>query len=446
MQIDLLAQQSNACFLATLGVKSGLQAGKYNQIRIFLEPNNANVSDVQLINTTTNACGSAWNCVVDSNGTHTLKLNSEAKTGLKIPPGQIAHGGLRIASGQGADINIKFNACQSIVRAGNSHSHHGAGGSFMLKPVLHAGELGTNALISGTVVEGTVNTDSSVTAGATAVPGANVWLEEQPTAANYTVGDPSAPTTNPTTEQVENVVSTTTTDSNGNFDFCGTGAGTYEIVTDADALSSTNASDATITTGVNVTATSGVSGLVIPLVDGGSAAAKLEGEFTAQGVTPPGAGDNITFNGVQPLSNAADAVQAIIPPLIGTTPAPATVGDQPFVPTVDSGNFASTTTTNCPDISPAPSCSTSENCGCFTLALPEGNPVIGTAAGGDYMASTATSTDYSVTGAAANLTVPSTAECAPSALITDPTNPNVVTGGSATSTNNIPTLSFAGCD
>jgi hypothetical protein len=37
IQVDLLAESSNECFLATLGVTTGLQAGKYNQIRIYLE-------------------------------------------------------------------------------------------------------------------------------------------------------------------------------------------------------------------------------------------------------------------------------------------------------------------------------------------------------------------------------------------------------------------------
>lgn len=446
MQVDLLSQQSTACFLATVGVASGLPAGKYNQIRIFLEPNKADPSNVTLIGAvTTNQCAPAWNCVVDSSSSnpHTLKLSSEARTGIKIPPGQIAHGGLRIKPDQVADININFNACRSIVHRGNSqHSHRGAGGTYRLKPVLHAGELNVNALVSGMVVEGTVNTASnSVTPNTPRVPvsGANVWLEQQPTAANYTIGTPTATGTTPTTS-VENVIGTTTTDVNGNFAFCGIPAGTYEIVTDADSMPSVSAdvSDATITTGVTNGASS--SGLVIPLVDGGSAAAKLEGVFTTVAASPPGAGDNITFGGVQPLSDAPDAVQAIIPPLTDTMPVPA-AGALPFVATDSTSPIDRA---NCLDITPAPTC-TGENCGCFTLGLPAGNPVIGTAAGGDYMASTAANTDYSVTGAAANLNNASTAECTPSTLITDPAHAIEVTGGSATIAPN-PMLSFTGCD
>ena len=94
VQVDLLAEQSNECFLATLGVTTGLQAGKYTQIRIFLESNNA--SGVTLPSGGANACDSvgAWNCVVDTNGTHRLQMTSEARTGLKIPSSQIARGGI----------------------------------------------------------------------------------------------------------------------------------------------------------------------------------------------------------------------------------------------------------------------------------------------------------------------------------------------------------------
>jgi hypothetical protein len=61
-----------------------------------LEPNDA--TGVTLPDGGANACASAdaWNRVVDANGTHTLKLTSEAHTGLKIPSSQIARGGIRL--------------------------------------------------------------------------------------------------------------------------------------------------------------------------------------------------------------------------------------------------------------------------------------------------------------------------------------------------------------
>jgi hypothetical protein len=75
-QVDLLSEQSHECFLATLGATTGLQAGKYTQIRIMLEPNDA--TGVTLPGGVANACASvnAWNCVVDAAGAHTLKLSS----------------------------------------------------------------------------------------------------------------------------------------------------------------------------------------------------------------------------------------------------------------------------------------------------------------------------------------------------------------------------------
>src|SRR5204863_4577369 len=76
---------------------------------------------------------------------------------------QIAGGKFTIAAGQSADLDIDFNACASIVKAG-------ASGKFLLKPVLHAGEASVNnATIGGTVV------DSATGSG---IMGAMVLLEQ----------------------------------------------------------------------------------------------------------------------------------------------------------------------------------------------------------------------------------------------------------------------------
>jgi Domain of unknown function (DUF4382) len=143
MQIDLLGQANNQCFLATLGDTQQLQAGTYQQIRILLASNSATVSG--------NKCGSAANCVMltadTTNTPHTLLLSSEAQTGIKIPSGQIASGGFTVAAGQTKDLDVDFNTCESIVREGN--------GQYRLKPVLHAGEVSTSSTsINGTVVDG----------------------------------------------------------------------------------------------------------------------------------------------------------------------------------------------------------------------------------------------------------------------------------------------------
>jgi hypothetical protein len=92
-----------------------------------------------------------FNCVELMNGTRqVVLLSSEAQTGIKIPPGQIARGALRLRSNQAADLNIDFNACASLVQQGN--------GAFRLKPTLHAGEVAlTTQAISGLVVDTTTS-------------------------------------------------------------------------------------------------------------------------------------------------------------------------------------------------------------------------------------------------------------------------------------------------
>jgi hypothetical protein len=136
-QIDLLSAPDTECLLATLGSTHGLPPGSYQQIRIILVANDA--TGVALsTNGGSNQCAGigSFNCVRDSsNNLHILSLPSETNTGIKIPPGQIAGGGLMIGVNQGVDIDIDFNACTSVVQAGHS-------GKFILKPTLRAAELG----------------------------------------------------------------------------------------------------------------------------------------------------------------------------------------------------------------------------------------------------------------------------------------------------------------
>jgi len=436
IQVDLLAESSNECFLATLGVTTGLQAGKYTQIRIFLEPNNA--SGVTLPNSGTNACDSvsSWNCVVDTNGTHPLQLTSEAHTGLKIPSSQIARGGIRLLPGQGADIDVDFNACQSIVRAGSPHSHHGAGPKFLLKPVLHANEIGTSALIAGTVFEGAESDNSVIvpTSNPTVVPFAEVWLEQQ--ASTFTVGNPG-PTASPTPGPVENFIAMTQADANGQFEFCPANDGNYEVVTDAANLPTSELpSNATITEDVVVSGGIGVNNLVVPLLaepaPTGTPAfnwAQIEGVVTTQDSTPLAISEPATLWALQPFINGTgDTVQALVPPFVGTN------GTLPTPVPPEVTTSASPTNANCPDIATV-TCPANTDCECFTLAVPASNPVVGSQAGG-YAMPVSTPVTYGV-GAVAKA-------CTPSMLQTDPTNPLAVTGGAATLAPN-PTLSFGGC-
>src|SRR5215467_981868 len=211
-QVDLLGQASAQCFVATLGATTALQPGNYQQIRITLA-SNATV----IVN---NLCGSSANCVMLSrapNAAQPLLLSSEAKTGIKIPSGQIAGGQFVIAVGETKDLDIDFNACESIVAEGN--------GQFRLKPVLHAGEVSlASTSINGTIVDGA--TGQSVVGGTTVVA-----LEQN---------DGSG---------VDRVIMETVTDASGAFSFCPVAGGTYDVV--VGAVSGTQvAYAATVITGV----------------------------------------------------------------------------------------------------------------------------------------------------------------------------------------------------
>src|SRR6266436_186520 len=149
VQVDLLNLPANGhCLLEQLGSTS-LPAGDYQQIRVILLANAAPRGPAP--STGSNACfkqlgGDVFNCVVDSSGTHTLDLSSEANTGLKIPSGQIMGGPVHVAAGQSVDLNIDFNTCASIVKQGN--------GAFRLKPALTAGVVSPNMTgINGQIVD-----------------------------------------------------------------------------------------------------------------------------------------------------------------------------------------------------------------------------------------------------------------------------------------------------
>jgi hypothetical protein len=197
-QVDLLAQASTECFLAMLDSKTEIQAGTYQQLRIFLAPDSTSIAGNQC----SSVLGNSANCVVlaANNGIQPLTLTSEVQTGLKIPSGQIAGGKFTIAPGETKDLDIDFNACASIVVTGS--------GSFMLKPVLHAGEVGLSSAINGTVVDST--TVKPIVGGTTVVA-----LEQKDAGG------------------VDRVILSTLADANGNFALCPVPDGTYDLVVTA---------------------------------------------------------------------------------------------------------------------------------------------------------------------------------------------------------------------
>lgn len=201
-QVDLFSLASPACVLTQLGSTTGLPPGNYQQIRLYLLSNSpAQGTATPASNNCSSA--SAFNCVVTNTGTFPLQLSSEVQTGLKIPPGQISGGAIKLQAGQAADISIDFNACASIVQQGN--------GGYRLKPTLNAGVVSqNNNAISGTVVNfGTT----------TGVSGAIILLEQPDTSV---------------TPNIDRVKAAAITDSGGNFIFCPLpGDGPYDVVVSA---------------------------------------------------------------------------------------------------------------------------------------------------------------------------------------------------------------------
>ena len=314
MQVDMLAQANNQCFLATLGSTTEIQPGTFQQIRILLAPNNATVSG--------NKCGSAANCVMlssDPEGTpHTLLLSSESQTGIKIPSGQIAGGQFVVEPGQTEDLDVDIMACESIVAEGN--------GQFRLKPVLHAGEVSlTSSSINGKIVDGATN--QPISGGTTMVA-----LEQK---------DASG---------VDRVLMSTMTDSTGAFVFCPVPAGTFDVVA-AAIDGAQNEFGATVITGVQ----SGNSLGTVPLTKQSgtsTAAATITGQVTTTTGTAAAAAD-ISLSALQPVTiNGAHVLVTI--PLAAASAV--------------SSNFTTAPGT----------CPSNTDCATYSIKLPAANPSVGT--------------------------------------------------------------------
>ena len=268
VQIDLLAPGTfNGCFLAQLGATTELQAGTYQQIRIFLTRDNVSVSG--------NQCTGTNNCVVDNGTESPLQLSSETQTGMKIPSGQIAGGKFTIGPGETKDLGLDFDACASLVRKGH--------GNIGLKPVLHAGEVNlTSQSINGTLVD-------SVTGQP--VPGATGIVALEARDANG----------------IDRMVMQATMAANGTFVFCPVPAGTYDVVAVIEASSGTVAYSATITTGVQPGHTLGKVGMVASTAPG-----FITGTVTTVG-SSGGIPENITLSALEPMTLDGANVSVTIP-------------------------------------------------------------------------------------------------------------------------------------
>jgi hypothetical protein len=390
-QIDLLhLPGAGTCILSqTLGSASGLPIGKYQQIRLYLLANNAASGP------SNNQCGvGAFNCVVPSGDSpQTLLLSSEAQTGIKVPPGQIAGGGIDLQDGQAADINLDFDACASILRQGN--------GQFRLKPTVRAGVVSPNTnVIGGTVVDAS-NANAPV-------GGAAVMLEQP---------DPDDATLN-------RVVRSTTTDSTGAFTFCPLDStNPFNLVAAAWLVPSPGADvtyNATVVFGVPVgTALNGSN--AVALVPEGTAPtmpATLAGQVTSAGASGALAAD-VTLSALQQATPTGGTTQWMTIPIFGALMQPPTF---------------TTTATPTPA---APPCPASTDCYNYSLPVPASNPQVGTFSSGSvtYAAPAAAPVNYNLAAEAPSCTssVPSPATVSSIAVIP------------GTTTNVSTVVAFSGC-
>jgi hypothetical protein len=256
-QVDLLGV-ANQCFLAMLG-STGISPGTYQQVRIILADNGVVVPN--------NKCDTTANCLMlssDPSNPIPLELSSQAKTGIKIPSGQLAGGKFVVAAGDNKDLNIDFNACASIVAQGN--------GKYRLKPVLHGGEVAlqsSSTSVSGTVVD-------SVTLQPIAGGNTVVALEQNQSG-------------------VDRVIMETVTGSNGGFAFCPVPAGIYDVVVTAVNGVGT-AYGATVITGVQPGSTLGN----VPLT-AAALPASIGGEITSSAGSSSIAVD-VSVSALQPIA------------------------------------------------------------------------------------------------------------------------------------------------
>jgi len=391
VQVDLLHLPAQGqCLLEQLGSTS-LAAGDYQQIRLILLANEPPAGTAPAANAGA-SLGAVFNCVVDSAGAHTLDLSSEAKTGLKIPPGQVLGGPIHVAAGQSVDINIDFNACASVKRQGN--------GDFRLKPTLTAGVVSVNTSgISGQIVD-------SVTG--LPVAGAMVTLQF------------------PDKFGTDRIVMQEMTDGTGHFGFCPLPAGAvFDVVADAITLSGT-AYDASVVFNVNGGTNLGPVPLVAetPAAPGASVGpGTIQGAVTAlNGAT--GANIDAAISALQ-TTTAGGVTRTFTVPLFPGS-----------IPTIQTNSSNS-----CPAGSP-----TGAFCANYTLIVPASNPSAGTFTSGKVTLTAPASGDvpYSVEADATSIVTGLAICSSPSQTISkDSTSLTLkVTPGT---TSNAERIDFGGC-
>jgi hypothetical protein len=421
-QVDLTALNPTATqgfcgTLFTLG-SSPLPAGTYQQIRLYLLANNASTPP------SNNACGSAgFNCVVakDSTTADELTLPSEVQTGIKIPSSQISQGGLTVTQGQSVDLNIDVNSCASIVKAG-------ASGQYLLKPVLHAGQVSlNNNTISGKVIEGTGAPDPNQP-----VPNAIVLLEQPATVGSTTL---------------DQVIMAGLTKSDGTFDFCPAAASSlnFDIVVTGQTTQ-TSAGNTTTTTynpsvvlGVPVGGSTGSIPLFAETTSGGTGAettdpASINGQITATSTSSMPVAGSVQISALQTVSNGGNNIILTIPIFdASSTPADNLTDSQPPA-------FTTVAT-------PTSACATATaDCVAYSLQVSASAVAVGTydSTSGNNVAppSSTTQAEYQIFAVADGSNGLMT--CSPTTAISDNAQ---VSSGSTVDATTVPTLNFAltGC-
>jgi len=387
VQLDLLNLGTPNCLLTQLGATAGLPVGNYQQIRLHLLSNTPAPGEVV---PSPNVCAPAggYNCVVHvTNGYQLLQLGSQANTGLKIPPGQIAGGGLTVLPNQMVDLNIDFDACASIVELGN--------GGYRLKPTLHAGQIFplTGMMIAGRIVDVATNLPL--------IGGAIMVAAEQPDAGG-----------------TDRIVATTYADPfTGTFSLCPLPLGLYDLVVVA-VDGAGIAYGPTVTFGV----LPGVDTGDIPITATAGAPATMTGMITSDDGAGSGADADITVA----------ALMDVIP--AGGVPIPVTI---PALPGSTSLLATAILVT----------CSAGTACASYALMVPAGNAAEGTftAAGTAYSAPSAAPFLYSVEAEAFVPGSGGTRSCIPSHLLTSLDVTAAALAVTAGMTVAVETLSFTGC-
>lgn len=352
-QIDLLGQANNQCFLATLGDAKQLQAGTYQQIRVILADNSSSISNNQC-----SAAGTA-NCVVLSadSKAYALQLSSEAKTGIKIPSGQLASGGFTIGAGQTKDLNIDFDTCASIVQTGN--------GQFRLKPVLHAGEVTTTATsINGTVLD---------------------KVSGKPVAGNVLVALEQKDSTG-----VDRIVMSTLANADGTFVFCPLPTGVYDVVVVGITSTATIYAPA-IVTGVANGETTGKIALSAPLAAGADTAT-FSGKVTSQNASNSGTVTDVSLSALETISS--------------------TIYTIPLIPNAQQNAATATVTT-----AAGSGCPNNTDCASYSMLLPAAGVYVGAySTSGSTLVQSSPYATYVVDGIAFVPSSGGTPNCTPSEL------------------------------